>query len=812
MKPRLLPILSIFAIALLFLPAHAAPKGNGKNPDLTKGEPIPEGYDKDWTLGATGARGWMFPDRLTTTTARQIAVTKVEPDTPADGVLQVGDVILGVGGEPFSYNARVEFGKALTHAESEAGDGLLVLRVWREGKTGTVRIRLPVLGTYSETAPYDCPKSERILERGCEALAEAVADEKYRENPIVRSFNALGLLASGDEKYLPLIKREAEYAAASKPGGYKTWWYGPIIIFLAEYVIQTGDSSVMPGLERLAMEAAEGQSIIGSWGHRFAKPNGILMGYGMMNAPGVPLTIGLALAREAGVDHPELDEAIEKSARLLRFYVGKGSIPYGDHNPWTQTHDDNGKNGMAAVLFNILGDREAAEYFSRMSLATHGNARDTGHTGNFFNMTWAMPGINPSGPNATGAWMKEFGAWSFDLARQPDGTFLHQGPPEPRYDRYKFWDTTGVRMIAYAMPLKNLRITGKGKQVAPQMSAKEAKSVVEDGLGWNNKDRNSYYDAMTEQQLLERLTSWSPIVRERAAKALGRKKAQLLPQLIEMLESEDLYTQYGACHAFQFVRGDNSAAVPVLLKTFEAEDMWLRILVAEALAGIGDPAREAIPVLLTRLANVNTEDDPRKMEQRYLAFSLFNSRGGLIGRSLEGVDRELLRDAVRAGLRNEDGRARGAIASIYSQLSLEEIRPLLPAIHDAVVESAPSGIMFASQVRNEGLKILAKHKVEEGMQAGVDYLADSWDEWGAGKRNGRILSALVSYGAHAQRIIPQLEQIAEQMEAEDMKRRERARRHEHVEVREAIEKIKASQEKPELIEIGLPRVGQGVTR
>ena len=813
MNFRLLTVLAISMIALLIAPnASAAANGNAKNPDLTKGGTIPEGYDKDWALGATGARGWMYPNRLTTTSARQIAITKIEPGSPADGVLQLGDVILGVHGKAFSTNARFEFGKALTYAESDAGKGDLVLRVWRDGKTHSVTVKLPVLGTYSATAPYDCPKSKRILEQGCEALAKTMADEKYRPNPIVRSFNALGLLASGEKKYLPLLKREAEFAAASKPGGYVSWWYGPILIYLSEYVIATGDTSVMPGLERLAMECANGQSIVGSWGHRFAQPNGILMGYGMMNAPGVPMTIGLVLAREAGVDDPALDEAIEKSTNLIRFYVGKGCIPYGDHHPWTQTHDDNGKNGMAAVLFNILAEKEAAEYFSRMSVATHGNARDTGHTGNFFNIQWAMPGINPSGPNATGAWMKEYGSGYFDMARQWDGTFMHQGPPEPRYDKYKFWDTTGVKLLAYAMPLKELRITGKGKQVVPQISAKEAKLLIEDGRGWNNLDRNSYYDALTEAQLMERLSSWSPIVRERAAMALGRKKAQVQAQLVEMLKSDDLYTQYGACHGFKHVRGGNEGAVPVLLETFKAEDLWLRILVADALASIGDPAREAIPALLTRLAQADqyTDVDPRKMEQRYLAFALFN-RNGLLGRSVDGVDRDLLIEAVRAGLQNEDGRARGAFSSVYDKLTLEEIRPLLPAVYGAVVESSPSGIMFNKGIRTAGLKLLAKHKVEEGMDAGVTYLAAVFNAHGGSRETPKILNYLVGYGAHAQRIIPQLEQVAEEMEANDAKRRERARRHDGKLVREAIEKIKASTDRPELIQIDVPRVGHGVS-
>ena len=147
----------------------------------------------------------------------------------------------------------------------------------------------------------------------------------------------------------------------------------------------------MPGIKRLAMESVRGQSAVGSWGHRFVDEDGILRGYGMMNAPGIPLTIGLVLAREAGVKNKEIDEAISKSANLVRFYEGKGAIPYGDHAPWIETHDDNGKCGMAAVLFNLLGEKKPTQFFSMMGLASYGEERDRGHTGNFLNMLWSIP-------------------------------------------------------------------------------------------------------------------------------------------------------------------------------------------------------------------------------------------------------------------------------------------------------------------------------------------------------------------------------------------------------------------------------------
>lgn len=64
----------------------------------------------------------------------------------------------------------------------------------------------------------------------------------------------------------------------------------------------------------------------------FALPDGRLQGCGVMNAPGPPLTIGMVLARGAGVEDVEVAHAIELSARLLRFYTGKGSTTQGVAN------------------------------------------------------------------------------------------------------------------------------------------------------------------------------------------------------------------------------------------------------------------------------------------------------------------------------------------------------------------------------------------------------------------------------------------------------------------------------------------------
>ncbi len=748
-----------FVYAVLLCDVVAAQRPEDKVPDFTVGDEIPEGMTHDWNLGPTGARGWMHSQKMVTKAARQIKVTQVADGSPASATLVVGDVILGVGGQPFAYDPRTEFGRAMEAAQSVQGGGRLSLTRWRAGETSEVEVLLPVLGSYSPTAPYNCDKSQRILTQACQVLAGRMRDPKYsqRQNPIVRCLNGLALLASGNPEFLPVVKQEAEWAADFSADSFQTWYYGYVTTFLAEYILVTGDRSVLPGLERLTLAAATSQSSVGSWGHKFAGPDGRLQGYGMMNSPGIPLTIGMVLARKAGVTDPRVSAAIERSAKLLRFYAGKGAIPYGDHHPWIETHEDNGKCGMAAVLFALLEEWEHADFFARMSLASHGAERDTGHTGNFFNVLWAMPAIQLLGPEATGGWQQEFGAWYFDLARQVDGGFAHQGPPEPKPDSYHRWDATSTYILALALPLRQLHLTGKQPSQLPPLDAAEVQAILADGRGWDNRDRNVFYDAMSPQQLVERLRSWSPIVRKRAAMAVGRRKYFPVEGLIVLSQAESLLTAYGACEALAEMQGRADAAVPYLERLLAHDDLWLRVKAADALAAIGSAATPTLPRLLTMVAAGPTESDPRGMEQRYLTFALFDRRNGLLKNSLEQVDSELLYTAVRAGLTNQDGRSRGAIGSIYQRLSFEAIKPLLPAIHEATAKPAPSGIMFANEIRLAGIDLLAKHRIAEGMTLCLDIM--NIESWGEKKRIAHCLKTLRSYGAAAKPLLPRLRQL-----------------------------------------------------
>jgi Family of unknown function (DUF6288)/HEAT repeats len=706
-------------------------------------------------------------------------------------------VVLGVGGSAFSYDPRTEFGKALTAAEST--DGILKLTRWRAGAASEVELKLQTLGTYSPTAPYDCPKSKRILEDGCKALAKRMEQPGYdREDAIPRSLNALALLASGDKEYLPLVRKEALWASEVSMDSSQTWYYAYLIMLLSEYHIVSGDKAVMPGLKRLALEAAKGQSNVGSWGHRLAKPDGRLFGYGMMNAPGVPLTTSLIMARKAGIKDSALDLAIERSSRLLRFYIDKGAIPYGDHTPWLESHEDNGKCGMTGVMFNMLGEKNGAEFFSRMSIAAHGAERDGGHCGNYTNMLWAMPGVALAGPQATGAWMKEFGSWYFDLARKSDGGFDHLGPPEADFDSYRGWNATGGYLLAYAMPLKKILLTGKQPNIAPQLDAPAAASIILDGKGWDNENRYGAYDSLTPQALLERLSSWSPVVRERAATAIVRRKQPFpINELITMLDEKDRYTRYGACETLMQLGGHSAPAVDALIKQLSIKDIWLRIKAAEALCMIGEPAAKALPELLKLLPEVDAKNDPRGMQQRFISSAIFDRRGQMF-QLLSQADPKALAKAIQAGLKNQDGRSRSSISTIYDTLTLAQIKPLFPAIVEAIMTPAPSGEMFAEDVRVAGLRVLAKHHVKEGLATSVKYLTLQ-NPWASQIRTPEITEIILTYGTHAKPFIPELEKVSHYFAKEEKDFPPNLMEMKANEIQKTIAEIKASTETPTLI-------------
>ncbi|MFO1530216.1 MAG: DUF6288 domain-containing protein [Kiritimatiellia bacterium] len=259
------------ALALALLAALLAgrlPAETPAPPDLT----ADRGVDRKLTynLGATGMRGWIYTKPATfldsvqgrtTAASRQILVTHVGKDTPADGVMKVDDVILGADGSLFSDDARKGIARAIQAAENT---GELKLTRWRAGKTGEVRLKMRVLGAYSGTAPFDCPKSKVVFEEACRALAaEPLKDDLWG------AVNGLALLAAGKPEYLPKVRELAH--KIGPPGldlknrrGLVVWEWGYMNLFLGEYYLITRDPDVLDAIRAYTLTLARGQSRYGT--------------------------------------------------------------------------------------------------------------------------------------------------------------------------------------------------------------------------------------------------------------------------------------------------------------------------------------------------------------------------------------------------------------------------------------------------------------------------------------------------------------------------------------------------------------------
>ena len=737
---------------------------NPPPPDLTKGEK--KTATPDWNLGPTGAKGWIFNRDFDTSEARQILVSEVEKGLPADGLLAAGDVIVGLGGKPFEGDARVAYGKAITEAEKAANKGQLKLLVWSKGTTQAVTIPLKVMGSYAETSPYQCPKAKLIVEQGCQAiLKRGLKCGDYSpgnwDPSIPDNVDALALLASGSPEYLPALKTYAhklgppELNLVLKEGMYAwTWSYANL--FLGEYYLATKDEYVLPAIREITKKIAMGQGAVGTYGHGFRVPgnNGTLGGYGAINQAGLICWMSMALAQKCGVDDPEVQQAVEQSRTFYSFYIRKGSVPYGDHPPYW-LHDDNGKSGAAAVTFDILGDKEGAQFFSRMSTAAYGE-KELGHTGNYLGYLWGALSANRAGPEAVAAFLKEQ-RWYYDLARRWDGSFFTIGR-----DNYN-WDMTGLFVLHYALPLKKITITGQGTHPENFVSGKVLQGILDGGRDFNLGPYDYAYVFKSDERLLEALANWSPTVRQRAAKQVAKRKNDLVPRLIPLLSSKDLNARYGACLALQFMEGRGAAATDALIAQLSEPDMWLRVRAAFALTGIGRPALKAVSQLLKMSVVVNPAD-PRGLEAKYLSYALFRAdfidqiptQPGLVANSLEGIDRDLVYPAIRRMLACDDGLGTFAVRSIFKTLNTEELKTLAPEIVKVAHDTAPSGEMFAQEIRVAALKFMANNKIPEGLPVFIEY-ARTQNGWG--QRTAAILPLLKEYGPAALEILPQLKAL-----------------------------------------------------
>ena len=645
-------------------------------------------YSETFNLGATGMRGWIsdLTDRndakvlgLSTHLSRMILVTTVGPETPAQNILQIDDVILGVSWgvnyledvavPVFSGDARKEFGRALTKAEEGLNGGYLNIKRWRNGVTTNVQLKLPTLGSYSNDIKIECEKSKLILKN---ARAKLVVDLQknpnllfVNENPFVAAVNGLALLSAvppGDPAYIEVQQKLKEYAESLSPAnltlqGCNTWNWSYINIFLCEYYLHIRDANldntkVLAGLNKYTVALAKAQSRYGTFGTKESelKSDGNLHGtvapYGALNCAGLAANISIVLGKKAlsrggqtTID-AEIDPAIERSNKFFAYYVNKGMIPYGEHIPDLVAHAPNGKDQMCAVLFSLQENHQSeTEYFSRASVAAYGG-REEGHCGTGFNYLWEGMGAHAGGPLALAEYLNKI-RWNLDLQRRSDGSFVYDGQATAAnagsstadgsylgLSAYYGLNPTSYYILTYSSPLKRLYITGKSAShiLSP--------SMVENAIAAGSFQLDCESLNYSNADLIAKLSEYDPVTRQSAAKQLLARNSSMplsVDQKSGLIASitngttlaNNVNARVGACTVLGLLKEKN--ALSALTQRMNDSDHWVRAKAAEALIGLkpDDSASELDNILGAIVRNATDAeeilwDDPLKKSISHL--------------------------------------------------------------------------------------------------------------------------------------------------------------------------------------------------
>lgn len=763
-----------------------------KVPDFTKGEKLEaKGKSKvrERMLGPTGLWAEMYAESVRgggTRDTRQFLVSKVEEDSPAAGKINVGDVILGVNGKNFDSDARKVFAAAIEDAEGS--DGNLSVHIWRSGQISDIKIAIKSFGVkHSRTCPYSCPKCEALIDVLAEQAKNAPLPPKKvskgQQGIFIPSMYALGMLAAGREDLMPRIKEYAHSLCVdSRTGepfkfvvsedGRRVWHTGYNLIFLSEYYMVTKDEYVMPAIRELAVGGAQGQSGVGTYGHRFSsrKPDGSfhgpLVGYGAINNAALTMFNGLLLAKKSGVDDAEVNNAIRMGKRFFDFFVEHGTISYGDHWANYEWLDNNGINAQAAVTYALLGDDRGQRFFSSLAVASGPTGGELGHQGCYWSHLWGGLGAVRSGKEGVAAFNAET-RHIRTLERSWKGQVLDQGSiGQDRHSDMVRGDVTGERILLYSLGRKSLYITGKELEVKNPLEGQALAESLEAGrLIYNPKLREQLPEADIFRLLSNELTP----VRNVAGQILFERKLNRADKLTAMLDSDDRYTRYGACNALAMAAFHSTNAVNAVMKRLETDDdILFRFFAVDALAsknqpygqkeqyGLGAEAGPAVPLLL-KLASKPVPNDPRQHLHWWISEALFYHRLFDVYTAEHETDSELLAAVIKQLLSNENGRARSMVS--LDKLTDEQLEPLWPDILAATRERAPSGIMFSGGVIERGMELLAKHRIKEGLDYMME-LAESETDTEGGFRPWywkKMFAALPNYGESALPVVEVIE-------------------------------------------------------
>lgn len=714
-------------------------------------------------FGTTGIFGEMHPGWPKKSEA--IRVTKLEEGSPAEGKLNEGDIIIGIGDQAFQIDPRSGFAFAINQAEAEGGKMPLLLE---NGKK--VVIQIPALGSYSLTAPYNCPKTDDIIDQAAKSI---LTDERIGTSPT--RTDLLGLMATGEKDHLNVVSKvikanekngvldidaetvEGFLSGTKIDGGPVTagWGWGYNLITLGEYYLLTKDEDVLPAIRLYALGLARGQDAVGLWGHRMATTalGGRLAGYAQMNQPSLSNLMAMIIARKCGIKDPVLDQAIERTYAYVADHVGKGSFPYGVHGPQPTYFNNNGMSGLAAICMSLMGNQEGASYFSEIAAASHDQLH-SGHASPFFNPLWTPLGVALSGPGVTHEFFMQ-SLWYFNGQRHWEGGF----PGRTNTGTYN-----GQALLTYCLPRRALLITGR--EADPSIWVKSDAQATEIVM------RNRIVDeTKSNEELLEALNHPFTQVSWAAAKELtnrmratrqANEEDSIMPELMKLIKEGSDRQQINTMQSF----GHRCPSVYALphVETIGAilrnpdEPLEVRLAAAGALGtdSFGEAARPYYNDVL-KLAFEKLPNDPFNL----LLVEVSTAATGISDRPFEAglvTDKPLFYRTAMRFLDHKRQQVRGDGLRMLRGMPLEDFYLVAERFTHVMDNDDPSYHSYHNmlEIGIPGIEALAGLRIRDGLDYLVQITFSPTGKWGF-KRN-MLFQTLPLYGGNAGPYIPKLEE------------------------------------------------------
>lgn len=717
-------------------------------------------------IGPTGLVGIYqpgWPKRPT-----EIQVTSIEKDSPAEASgIKPGDLIIGFENEAFKRHPLWDMADAIEAAEASGGKLTLLLK---SGKKA--HIQLAPLGAYSPTAPYNCPKTDKIVTQAAEGLLKT---KNWAGTPTRTGL--LGLLATGEKKYIDLVgkaihesdilkidpQRVDAYLSGSGAHefGYNGWLWGYNMIVLGEYYLLTKDEKVLPALRTYANGSARSQDGgVGYWGHRSARGSTQRApGYGTMSQPTLSNFLGLLIAQKCGIKDPVVDQAVERTYATVSDIVGRGGFSYGSGGVYSQMFNNNGTSGSAAICMSLKGNKNGTAYFSQCAATSYDNM-SSGHGSNFFNPLWTPPGASLSGPEVTHQFFLK-GQWYFAMERHWKNGFPGTG---------RGGLIAGQALLTYCLPRKALLITGREADPSIYVRGDEAtKVIMRSKLVDSSKSLDELLPLLGHSFVQVRMMVLKELrVRTDAAqkkKNDPEKLKEIVTRVMAKIKDPNELTRcsvlayLGSCP--EDVADDYVDQVGSILRN-QKEPFKVRVAAAQAFSNrnLNNFVGPYFNDILRLVVEPRTEPDPFGRVDSDLAnvFMHIRNINKINALEMEGIDKKLLYQAVNKFMAHPRQNARERGGSLAVGIPLEDFHFIGDQLRYVLEAKDPRYHTYSRPVNPVALQIVSQLQIKEGL----DYIMNSLAPGGKAsfKWNG-MKSALPLYGGNAEPYIEKIEKIRE---------------------------------------------------